>query len=266
MVALVTRPLEEFEEALRLVRWGMNDCQISRLTNIPRGTIKEWRHRSIENPGWHPGMARVGANDCPICGKGDRLDQGAYSYLLGMYLGDGYLSAMPRGVYKLRIVLDQRYPLIIEECAQAMHDVRPHSDMKVGRVQRIGCIEVNSHWKHWPCLFPQHGRGRKHERRIWLRPWQEQMTEAHPHKLLRGLIQSDGWRGLNRVRRPVAGQMKSYAYPRYQFTNESGDIRRLFCEACENFGVQWRQMNRKTISVARREDVMKLDCVIGPKA
>ena len=262
----MTRPLEEFEEALRFVRWGMNDCQISRLMAVPRGTIKEWRHRSIEEPEWRPGTAQFGANDCPICGAGDQPDPAVYSYLLGIYLGDGCLSLMPRGVYKLRVVLDQRYPLIIEECAQAMGAVRPNSQMKVGRVQKIGCIEVNSHWKHWPCLFPQHGRGRKHERKIWLRPWQEEMTQAHPDKLLRGLIQSDGWRGMNRVRRPVAGRLKDYAYPRYQFTNESTDIRRIFCQACEDFGVEWRQMNRKTISVARREDVMKLDRVIGPKA
>lgn len=31
--------------------------------------------------------------------------------------------------------------------------------------------------KHWPCLFPQHGPGRKHHRRIALEPWQEAIVK-----------------------------------------------------------------------------------------
>jgi hypothetical protein len=38
----------------------------------------------------------------------------------------------------------------------------------VGRTAKIGCTEVASYSKHWICLFPQHGPGRKHDRRIEL--------------------------------------------------------------------------------------------------
>ena len=31
---------------------------------------------------------------------------------------------------------------------------------------------------------------------------------------------------------------KEYAYPRYNFTNASDDIRRLFCETCDATGVE----------------------------
>ena len=58
---------------------------------------------------------------------------------------------------------------------------------------------------------------------------------------------------------------KEYTYPRYQFTNESSDIKELFCAACDRLGIKWRRMNRKTISVARREDVEKMDAIVGPK-
>ncbi len=97
------------------------------------------------------------------------------------------------------------YAGIIEECAKAMGAVLPN---KVGRIPRKGCIDVVSYSKHWPCLFPQHGTGRKHTRSIVLEPWQRRIAmETHPQLLLRGLIHSDGRRGINRVAR-------GYAYPR----------------------------------------------------
>jgi hypothetical protein len=50
------------------------------------------------------------------------------------------------------------------------------------------------------------------------------------------------------------------------FVNESADIRELFCRTCDAIGVEWRQMNRNTISVARRDSVARLDEFIGPKS
>ena len=38
-----------------------------------------------------------------------------------------------------------------------------------------GCVNVQSNWQHWPCLIPQHGPGRKHERPIVLEDWQRQI-------------------------------------------------------------------------------------------
>jgi hypothetical protein len=142
-----------------------------------------------------------------------------------------------------------------------MAAVRPHSDMRVGFVQCQGCIEVHASWKHWPCLFPQHGIGPKHTRSIVLTDWQQDIVDAWPRLLLRGLVQSDGCRSNNRVR----GRGKWYSYPRYQFSNRSDDIRQIFCDACDVVGVPWRRMNRWTIAVSRREGVETLDCFIGPK-
>jgi hypothetical protein len=60
--------------------------------------------------------------------------------------------------------------------------------------------------------------------------------------------------------------VKGKPYPRYNFTNNSLEIQDLFCKACERYGVTWRQMNWKNISVARRPDVARLDRIIGPKS
>lgn len=76
--------------------------------------------------------------------------------------------------------------------------------------------------------FPQHGPGRKHEREIALVPWQLQLTQAYPERLLRGLIHSDGSRCINRFSTKLpSGRVATYEYPRYFFTNYSTDIRRF---------------------------------------
>ena len=61
-----------------------------------------------------------------------------YVYLLGLYLGDGMITQAPRRVFRLRIVLDQKYPGIIDRCAEAMKDVSglPGREGPKGRVLR----------------------------------------------------------------------------------------------------------------------------------
>ena len=135
----------------------------------------------------------------------------------------------------------------------------PHSRL------RPGAVVTTISWKHWPCLFPQHGPGRKHERPILLQAWQREVVEAHPAAFLRGLFHSDGSRTNNWVRRIVAGEPKRYDYPRWQFTNKSADIKALCCWALERFGVPWRVSNRKTISVSTRAGVARLDELVGVK-
>ena len=132
-------------------------------------------------------------------------------------------------------------------------------------VQRIGCTEVKSTSKHWPCLFPQHGPGRKHERTIKLVPWQEVIVRTYPGLFARGLFHSDGCRVTNRIRRQLANGERCYEYPRYFFSNESRDILGLCGESLDRLGVSWRLSRRNMLSVARREAVARLDEFVGPK-
>ena len=163
----------------------LNDCEIARRTGIPRRTVHDWRRHGGQRHGYGKNGQASEEPDphCPICGNGS-LNADKYAYLLGMYLGDGCLSACPRGVFKLRISLDLRYPGIIDECSKAVAAMKP--TMKVGRVKRIGCAEVTADWKHWPCLFPQHGPGPKHLRTIALVPWQQEIADAYPAGLFVG--------------------------------------------------------------------------------
>ncbi len=202
------RSAEEVALVRALAREGRNHCEIARMVGIPRTTIRDWL------VGRTPDSGRA-RKTCPVCaGTPAALPQLSYAYLLGLYLGDGCLSAHPRGVYRLRIACADRYPGLMDQCGLAMADVLP---AKVGRVRGEGCTSVGAYSKHWPCLFPQHGPGRKHERRIELVEWQREIVDADPRPLVRGLIHSDGCRVLNWV--------KGTPYPRYHFTNESLDIR-----------------------------------------
>jgi hypothetical protein len=56
----------------------------------------------------------------------------------------------------------------------------------VFRRAKIGCHDIKSTSKHWPCLFPQHGPGRKHERKIELEAWQQVIVGEHAGDFLPG--------------------------------------------------------------------------------
>jgi hypothetical protein len=185
-------------------------------------------------------------------------------YLLGLYLGDGTISTHRRDVQKLRITLDVKYPGIVDECADAMGSTMPGST--VGRLRKpSNCWEVYSYSRSWPCLFPQHGPGPKHQRRLWLADWQQVLAERWPESLIRGLIQSDGCRFINTGR-------GGWRHPRYVFSNVSSDITSIFCTGCDCLGLRWTaafpsdEMKAIAIYVSRKDDVARMDEFVGPKA
>jgi hypothetical protein len=227
------RAPEEVATVLELVRAGLNDCEIARRTGIPRGTIRCWRIGRV------PNFQRSRAV-CPVCAEDPlALPQSPYTYLLGLYLGDGCLAAHPRDVYRLRISCASAYPELIRRCEQAITEVLP---VKINKVRRQGCFEVYSFSKHWICLFPQQGPGRKHQRKIELAGWQQELIDVDPRPLLRGLLHSDGCRVLNWV--------KGTSYPRYHFINVSSDIRAIFRRA-----TRWGSSGGRTTAGACRWQV-----------
>ncbi len=236
--------------ALALRGQGLTLSEISRLVGVSRSTLRTWRSATL----------RV-EERCPRCGPA-ALAHGAYAALLGYYLGDGHISRAAR-YDVLRVSCDARLPQIIDDVESCVALV---GHGRVFRVRAPGCIVVQAHWTHWTCLFPQHGPGRKHERVIALEDWQRVVVADHPDDFLRGLFHSDGSRFINWTRRPVAGVLKRYEYPRWQFTNASEDILGLCGWALDLVDVAWRRSSAKHISVSRREAVARLDELIGLKA
>ncbi len=248
--------------AFALADLGMTHQHIADTLDISQTTVSRWLRLGLEATANAPTRQRA-LNDCPHhCPLVLAAPPAAYAYLLGQYLGDGTIVLTRRGVYRLFITCCAAYPAIVGECVAALEAVLP--DNRVGRRSKPGAIDVNCYSKHLPCLFPQHGPGRKHGRRIVLAPWQTTLAlDAHPELFIRGLIHSDGSRFLNRVRNSSG---REYAYVRYQFSNRSDDIRALFTAACDRLGIEWRHMSEYDVSVARRGSVAMLDRIVGPKA
>jgi hypothetical protein len=233
------------------------------------GTVRDWLSGRL------PAHSRVLASGapatprCAVCGQPCHPYGGLpteYLYLLGLYLGDGTISAHAQNVFRLRVFLDLRYPGIIDDCRHAMELVMPGNRVhqldrrsNFGRCDEPSHAEISCFSKSWPCLFPQHGAGKKHERRIVLTDWQQELVDKWPGHLLRGLIHSDGCRFINSGR-------GDWSCPRYAFSNKSSDIRAIFSYACDQFGVEWTRSGDHVIYVSRNVDVARLDEWIGPKA
>jgi hypothetical protein len=243
------RTLAERRQVNKWIARGASDYAIAGITGIPRGTVQHWRTHPLNGPrspgrAWRP------------------RDLAAYAYLLGLYLGDGWLG---RKGSPLTIALDAGYPGIVEAAEDAIRATVPGVSTRrylpkdtVVRVIASSCV--------WRDAFPQHGPGRKHLRTIQLEPWQQKITRRFSRDLLRGLIHSDGCRTTNRFKTKLpSGRIAAYEYPRYFFSNLSEDIRRIFCEHCELLGIRWTQSNPRNISISHRKSVALMDEFIGPK-
>jgi hypothetical protein len=236
--------------ALELIRQGVNDCEIARRLGVPRTTVRDWRR-----PRYVPKRLAERCMRCWTATTPVRFSSEDYAELLGLYLGDGCISRLPR-TERLRISLDARYSEIVEDAAALLRRCFPSN--RVGRLVRHegSMVVVDVYHGHLSCLFPQHGSGKKHERRIVIESWQIQLVEAAPWAFLRGCIRSDGCVFVNRTGR--------YEYVSYEFSNLSADIADLFVRTCERLGMRPRRYRRYT-RLYRREDVARLLEHVGTK-
>jgi hypothetical protein len=175
-------PRSTVELAKTLSDLGILDRENAEICGVSVGAIRKWRYGSRRNGNRnrHEDVPR-----CPRC-HGRPLDEKAYAYMLGLYLGDGHLILARKGVWVLSITCCDGWPGLMAQARLAMSAVMPSS--KVFARARTGCTEIKSTSKHWLCLFPQHGPGMKHQRVIELEPWQERIVAEYPGDFARGLF------------------------------------------------------------------------------
>ncbi|WP_207782273.1 helix-turn-helix domain-containing protein [Phytoactinopolyspora limicola] len=120
---------------------GMTNAEIARYTGIPYRTVARWVSGTVPDfEARRRGRSGKNGYACPICANcHEALPQAHYVYLLGLYLGDGCVYRGPKGVYRLGIFCDDKYPKLAELCQDAMAAVLP---TKVGRVRKRGCTEI----------------------------------------------------------------------------------------------------------------------------
>jgi hypothetical protein len=241
------------EAALELIRSGLNDCEVARRTGIARTTIRDWR-----KPRYRPVEPPIPHGPCPRCWRDGRhllFSAPDYTELLGLYLGDGHLVRLAR-TWKLRLFLDSRHAGIVEESRGLLERCFPYNAVATMFAHEGRMTTIYVHSSHLTCLFPQHGPGIKHKRRIGLESWQERLVEEAPWHFLKGFIRSDGCSFINRTGR--------YEYLSYQFSNHSADILDLFCATCDHVGLEYRRYAR-AVRINRRSSVARLKAKIGVK-
>jgi len=259
------REPHEYRQILELWEQGMPKKRIAITLGIPRATVRDCIERYGSVAGLEANIERASRSTPDhvlerISNPENVEVQQAYAYVLGIYLGDGYIAKNKR-VYFLRIALGDCYPNIINLCAAKLQILLPENKVRVFHSKQGNYVEVICIHKFWPEILVQNSSALKHTRKIELADWQQKIVETYTLEFFRGLYHSDGSRFSNIV--------KGTDYPRYQFTNLSPDIRRMFCEACDRLGIHWTEKARhgKTtdIFISKRKDVAYLDSVIGPK-
>jgi hypothetical protein len=249
---MFVHPLSVRDEALALIAAGLNDCEVARRLEIPRTTIRDWRR-----PPYTP---KTDGSICPRCWRISRrrmvFTDEDYAELLGLYLGDGHIVRTGRSD-RFRLFLDTRYSQVISEARALLRRCFPDGSVGLGRSAKGTTTILSLYGTHLSCVFPQHGPGRKHARQIQLENWQRSILECAPWPFLRGLIRSDGCVFVNRTGR--------YEYVSYDFTNHSADILRLFTDACELVGVEYRAYSRR-VRIYRRASAELMLQYVGIKA
>jgi hypothetical protein len=242
---------------LALAAGGLHATEIGRVLGVPKSTVQYWCRGGRRLP---PAADR--GRPCPRCHEAP-LPSAPYAYLLGAYLGDRHITTPTANTAALAIYCADDWPGVSEETERAMRAVMPQSN--VSRVARTGCHALRSNSRHWLCLFPQHGPGPKHTRRVVLEPWQRLVVDEQPGPLLRGLFHSDGCRITNWTQKRTEAGVVRYEYPRYLFSNKSEDILAICETALDSLDIAHRRPRWDMVSVARRAAVARLDEFVGPK-
>lgn len=236
-------------KAIELYKEGRNQSQVARELNIPRSTVKDW----LRNPG--PVVQLVGDNRFKIDLVPGRIQPGLpiakhYAYVLGIYLGDGHISRLPR-TWRLRVFQDSGYPNTIDRQVRSIKELFPANKVTISNWHTENCKSISVYNSELVSLFPQHGVGRKHTRKIKLEGWQENIVKQNTQEFLSGLMDSDGC--------VFIANQSGKEYVRAQFTNKSEDIKDLFCWVCDLLGISyWRKVGYKNINIQRKKDIENL--------
>ncbi len=246
---------KEFDLVMRLKKDGSNNSKISRTTGISRSTVVDWIYRP---PKHFTGKPCNYSSNVDLKGQiiSDKTKHEAYSYLLGLYLGDGYINKKIRS-YMIRFSLDKKYKKLNDFTKEMLKIIFP--DNTIGIIDFKNHIDLSIHNINLPSIFPQHGKGMKYTRKVVLTEWQKNiLIDEH---FLKGLIYSDGCFFIRNVGK--------YSYNACCFTNKSVDIQRLFQGICDKFSIEWKYSKRKTgvydTNVQKQEAFNRIVELIGTK-
>jgi hypothetical protein len=224
------------ENVKKLIQEGISIREISRRIGVHHSTILYWKRKNFE-----------------IRKKSfsyKNIDKKSYSYILGLYLGDGYINKTER-TFRIRFSLDTKYQNVVECCKNELTKLFPNN--KINEIlQKKTTTVVYVYSNLIPDMFPQIGKGKKHNRKIKLEKWQTDILD--PIFFLKGLFHSDG----------------SYYYSTkndswyYNFRNYSIDIINLYCKYCDVLDISYTK-SKNTVNHYKKDTVLELNNIFGIK-
>lgn len=275
----------EYDNVMKLYNSGTRVCDIVTITGLKRSCINNWvRGLSKVHKDDYIGLNRLNGHIIeysPINNINDFYSKislltsiqnkeelnACYSYLFGLYLGDGLCRQVNRS-HVLTYSLDCKYMDLIEftkNNIQQLFGKTPSLCDKRNYVFASNSFDVKITSKVIRPFFPQgEEHGVKHLRKIEMENWQKEIL--NPLECLRGLIYSDG----------TFINANSYKTFRYEFSNCSSDIIEIFKLCCDKLNLRYNCHQKKTmhgmatvpkyaISIAYQDDVRWLMKRIGTK-
>lgn len=235
---------KEFIEEMLELNKTIPTSELRKIYNIPRTTFQNWKKYDLDKYKNN----KITKEDVIDFLKENRE---VYSYILGLYLGDGYINKPPR-TYRLRIYMDNQYQELNNYVIKSLKILFPNNKIKKYKKKNCNVDIINVYSNSIKEIFPQHGLGRKHERKIELQDWQKEIIS--PTHFIQGLFHSDG-----------SYYISQKKYENYSFTNKSLDIKNLFIDYCKmiDVNVTFKNLNFKNIYVYK--DSKKLKELIGTK-
>ena len=145
---------QQHARILELHGIGCSDLRIAREVGVSRDSVR--KYRVLPLPAHKDDWLR---NFSPI-------QQCHYSYILGLYLGDGCIDKTAR-TYRIRFFFhDTDDRGTVERLKISLRVIFPDNAISVTRKTYARCVVVSLYSNKIPNLFPQHGIGKKNSRDV----------------------------------------------------------------------------------------------------
>lgn len=269
--------LEKYIEAKKLLEDNIKISEIANRLGLGRSIISNWKNRG--SPSYERMIEGLPARiQHKILDENnvdnleylvslnpnisEELRNKTYSYLLGLYLGDGNIGRI-HNTKQLCITLDKKYNNLNNYTINAFNILFDRAPFITDRSTHQGkyksnCIVISYCNCNLGIIFPHEGYGFKHDRLIELSEWQKQIII--PSEIIKGLIMSDGSYFLDKATNKF----------HYNFRNRSENITNITANYLEQLGVSYTKtynVSRKihTINIYTQSEVEKLHSLIGDK-
>ena len=253
-------PRETVDQIVAQHRQGQSIRSLHLEYGVNRSTISEWV-KPPKKRRYKPLTAGKKKKSTEDFIQGAFENPSEYAYVLGAYLGDGYICKHPR-CHRLRIFCNRREEGVKHDIRHALSVLLPYNKISLVPSKTEQCDAISCYSQSLVTLFPQHGPGMKHTRPIILEPWQEEIVNSHSEQFAKGLIHSEGYRWS----KPRKTMPTDYVW--YGFVNRSLDIIRLFEEALNRLKIRYKtRLQKRPIWVVwiMGEETKRLDKFVTHK-